>query len=220
MFSQRIIIVLLALLPITVGATTTSTRLNYDAFVGQMKVAQAEFEIHRVGEQFEIQGEARSVGMVNFLTKWRSLFAAAGRFVLGRPVADQYEVVQHKRDKEKRVALHDGVVNVERNGEDRGPRSRLDGTYLLSALFLSQDCESPGRTIHDGKDPFQLRLISTQSFEQPTAEGVVLQCEFEVLDEDNETARAVIKLIDREGLRIPLMMELTGAVEGKLQLTL
>jgi len=129
-------------------------------------------------------------------------------------------VVQKKRNKEKRVALRDGVVNFARNGENRGPRDRIDGTYLLSALFLSHDCETPGDTVHDGKDPFQLRLISARSFDQPTVDGVVLQCEFEVFDEENERARAIVRLIEREGLKVPLEMELTGAVEGKLQLTL
>ncbi|MEZ5560567.1 MAG: DUF3108 domain-containing protein [Pseudomonadales bacterium] len=212
-------IVLLSLLPFAANATTT-THLNYDAFVGHKKVARAEFQIMRAGEEFEIQGEARAVGIANALTKWRSLFVAAGRFILGQPVAEKYEVVQKKRNREKRIELRDGVVSYERDGEDRGPRPKLDGMYLLSALFLSRDCDSPGQTIHDGKDPFQLHLVGTRAFDQPTPDGVVLQCEFEVVDEDNESAHAVVKLIEREGLKVPLEMELSGAVEGKLQLNL
>jgi hypothetical protein len=209
---------LMSLLPLTAAATTT--HLHYDAFVGQTKVAQAEFQIRRAGEEFEIEGEARSVGVVSFLTRWRSLFAAAGRFVLGQPVAEQYEVVQQNRKKEKRIELRDGVVRYQRNGEERAPRPQLDGTYMLSALFLSNDCESVGSTIHDGKDRMQLELISTRSIDQPAEDGVVLQCEFNIVDEDNDSTRAIVRLIAREGLTIPLEMELSGAVEGKLQLAL
>ena len=214
-----ILVSILAFLPVS-GWTSQTTNLQYDAFVGSQKVARAEFLIERAGEDFKIEGEARAVGMIKLFTKWRSLFSAVGRFMLGKPVDDNYRVVQKKRKKEKHIELRDGVVFYRRNGEDRDPRPKLDGMYLLSALFLSSDCASPGQTIHDGKDYFELQLLNEQFYDQPTPEGVVLQCEFDVVDEDNEHANAVVTLIDYNGLKVPLEMHLTGAINGRLQLKL
>lgn len=208
---------LLVLAPLAASGNAV-TELNYDAFLGDHKVGEAEVQIKRSGASYQIEGQAHSIGLTGFLTRWRSFFAAAGRFILGAPVAERYDVVQKQRDKEKRIVLRDGVVSYERNGEAHAPRPKLPSMDLLSALFLSQDCATPGNEVHNGKDAFELTLTQARTFDQPTADGAVLQCEFEVIDEDQENSHAVVRLTERGGLKVPLSMTLSGALEGSLRL--
>src|SRR4030095_4806101 len=83
-------ILLLAAAPVWAQQTT----LGYDAFVAGAKVGGAEVKIETDDARYEISGKAWTVGVLNFVTQWQSMFSSTGRLVDSGPVNDGYRFIE------------------------------------------------------------------------------------------------------------------------------
>jgi hypothetical protein len=180
--------------------------------MGETKVGVAEVTINTNAAGYEIRGQARTVGMFDFLTKWRGWFKTAGRLVAGNPVADQYAVTQKNRKKKKEIYLEDGRVDYHKNGKYTRSMNALASLDLLSALFLAPGCGAAGDEIHTGKDRLSITLT------KEVRNGTQLQCEFDVVDEDQQEFTASVVLDEVEGLRVPVRLDVNGSFDGTLRL--
>ncbi|MCX7065120.1 MAG: DUF3108 domain-containing protein [Proteobacteria bacterium] len=192
------------------------TTLGYDAFVAGAKVGGAEVKIDKDDARYAISGTAWSIGVLNFVTRWQSMFTATGRFADQSPVNDGYRFIERTRDKVKELFLQNGKLTYVKNGHVRSPQTptSLD---LLSALFVSRDCGSTGAEVHNGKDPFTLKLTGRESLPE-SRDGATERCSFELSNEDNERIDATVWLGQIDGLTVPIRLDVTGALEGTLKL--
>ncbi len=209
--TAKILGLCLLLGPLAAQATT----LDYDAYVGKSRVGGAEITIERQADSYLIRGRAWAEGLFKFLTKWRSHFTATGRLEGGAPLPEGYSLIEQARNKVKEISLKNGEMTYVKNGRKRAPRTLSSKLDLLSALFLPNGCDT-SPNIHNGKDQFYLKLTrAEQATELP---GATLRCEFDVRDDDNQQIRAVVWLGERDGLTIPVQLDLAGALEGTLKL--
>jgi hypothetical protein len=197
-------------------AFAQQTTLGYDAFVGGAKVGAAEVKIEKDDARYEISGKAWTVGVLSFVTQWQSMFSSTGRLADNGPVTDGYRFVERARDKVKELMLSGGQLTYVKNGHVKSPQAptSLD---MLSALFVSHDCSSAGSEVHNGKDPFSLKLMDRQSIAS-SADGATERCTFQLNTKDNERIDATIWLGRIDGLTVPVRLDLAGALEGTLKL--
>jgi len=208
--------ILIALLVAASPVCADQTTLGYDAFVAGTKVGAAEVNIQTNDSRYTISGKAWSVGVMNFVTQWQGKFSSQGRLGNEGPVNEAYRFVEQARDKVKELVLADGHLTYVKNGEKRSPRAptSLD---LLSALFLSGDCAAAGSQVHNGKDPFSLKLTHRESL-TGSKSGATERCTFEVQNKDHERIDATVWVGQIDGLTVPVRLDLAGALEGTLKL--
>ena len=173
-------LLLLAAAPVCAQQTT----LGYDAFVAGAKVGAAEVKIETDDARYEISGKAWTVGVLNFVTQWQTMFSSTGRLNDSGPVNDGYRYIERARDKVKELMLSDGHLTYVKNGQVRSPRAPTS-IDLLSALFVSRDCASAGSAVHNGKDQFSLKLTNQEAVSSSKT-GATERCTFEVNNQDNE----------------------------------
>src|SRR5262249_50862321 len=149
-----------------------------------------------------------TVGVMSFVTQWQGVFSSEGRLVDSGPVNEAYRFVERARDKIKEVMFTDGQLTYVKNGHVRSPHPLLS-LDLLSALFVSRDCASAGSEIHNGKDPFSLKLKRQEALASP-ADGATERCTFEVSSKDNERIDATIWLGQVDGMMVPFRLDLAG----------
>jgi hypothetical protein len=208
-------------LGVWVGATAPAfaTTFDYDAFLGEAKIGEAQITVERHADRYEISGEARAVGVMEFLTQWHSLFSAEGTVDEGRPVVEEFSLIERARNKIKEVFMADGKVTYTKNGQLRAPRDPGAGLDLLSALFVSQDCAIDA--VHNGKDSYRLRL--RKRIEAPREFSVdrraTVRCSFDVTDEDDEEIRAEVWLGPIGELFVPLRLDIQGALQGSVRVS-
>jgi len=207
------IALLLAAGPLSARETT----LGYDAYVGGSKVGGAEVTIEKGVANYAISGSAWTIGVLNFLTRWESIFSAAGRIDDAGPITDTYSWVERARDKVKELFLSDGHLTYVKNGRTRSPQAPTS-VDLLSALFVTPGCAAAGPQVHNGKDLYAVKLTQRETLEANAQGDATERCVFEVSDSDNERINATIWLGQIDGLTVPLRLDLAGAVEGTLKL--
>jgi hypothetical protein len=205
-----------ALLFVAMPGWAQETTLTYDAFVGDAKVGGAEVKIETDASRYSISGEAWTVGIAHFMTKWRSLFSSTGRLADSGPINDGFRFIEKARNKVKDVLFSDGQMTYTKNGEPR-PAEVPHSLDLLSALFVARDCAAAGSEIHNGKDRFSLKLLARQSLPK-SASGATERCSFELRDEDQERIDATVWLGQIAGLTVPVRVDLSGALEGSWKL--
>jgi hypothetical protein len=206
-----------ALLLVAGPLSARETTLGYDAYVRGAKVGGAEVTIEKNAASYAISGSAWTIGMLNFVTRWQSIFSATGRLEDTGPITDRYSLVERARDKVKELLLADGHLTYVKNGHTRTPQapSSLD---LLSALFVTPGCAAAGSEMHNGKDLYAVKLTHQETLPASTHNGATERCDFEVSDSDNERIDATIWLGVVNGLTVPLRLDLAGALEGTLKL--
>ncbi len=111
-------LLLLAAAPVCAQQTT----LGYDAFVAGAKVGAAEVKIETDDARYEISGKAWTVGVLNFVTQWQTMFSSTGRLNDSGPVNDGYRYIERARDKVKELMLSDGRLTYVKNGQVRSPQ--------------------------------------------------------------------------------------------------
>ncbi len=207
--------ILATLLFVAAPAFAQHTTLGYDAFVGGAKVGAAEVKIETDETRYLISGKAWTVGILNFVTQWQSMFSSTGRLADKGPITDGYRFVERARDKVKELLLSNGQLTYVKNGRVKSPEAptSLD---MLSALFVSHDC-SAASEIHNGKDQFSLKLTDHRSIASSN-DGATERCTFQVSNKDNERIDATIWLGQIDGLTVPVRLDLAGALEGTLKL--
>ena len=198
------------------SAWAQETTLGYDAFVSGAKVGGAEVKLEKDDTHYAISGTAWTTGVLNFVTRWQSIFSATGRIADQSPINDGYRFIERTRDKVKELFFQNGTLTYIKNGHVRSPQtpSSLD---LLSALFVSRDCASAGAEVHNGKDPYTLKLTGRESLSAASG-GATERCSFELSNEDNERIDATVWLGQIDGLTVPVRLDVTGALEGTLKL--
>ena len=188
--------------------------LDYSAYLGATKVGEAQVTIDLQDSGYQISGKAQSTGLLGLFSKWRSLFNIRGLFAFGgKPVASEYQFSEESGGKNKQIVYQGDQVHVTKNGKARNPRPLPAGTDFWSLLFLSESCES-ARLVHDGKDLWEV----TPRHSEKLADGRSY-CEFELVDEDEERSVASVWLKTIGELKVPVQVELQGAMRGTFKLT-
>lgn len=201
------------------ATAASATTFDYDAFVGEAKIGEAQITVERHDDRYEITGEARAVGVMDFLTQWHSLFSAAGTVDGGQPVVQEFSLIERARNKIKEIFMADGKVTYTKNGQLRAPRDPGTGLDLLSALFVSQDCGI--NAVHNGKDSYRLHLRKRTELpaELIADRKATVQCSFDVTDEDDEEIRAEVWLGPIGELFVPLRLDIQGALQGSVRVS-
>lgn len=196
------------------GPGANAMLLDYTAYLGDTKVGEATVSIDLGDSGYEITGEAQSTGLMSFFSKWRSLFSIRGLFGFGgKPVASEYQVTEESSGKNRHIVYAGEQVHVTKNGKLRSPMPLPAGTDFWSLLFLSDDC-GEARTVHDGKDLWQVTPRHSEIAEDGTR-----YCEFDLIDEDQERSTAAVWLEEIGDLKVPVQLELEGAMRGTFKLT-
>lgn len=207
----------IALLLVAGPLSAHETTLGYDAYVGGSKVGGAEVTIEKGVANYAISGNAWTIGALNFLTRWQSIFSAAGRIDDAGPITDTYRWVERARDKVKELFLAEGHLTYVKNGRTKTPQAP-SSVDMLSALFVTPGCAAAGPEVHNGKDLYAVKLKHREILAATAQGGATERCVFEVSDSDNERINATIWLGTVDGLTVPLRLDLAGAVEGTLKL--
>ena len=193
------------------------TTLGYDAFVGNTKVGGAEVRIETDAARYAISGKAWTIGVLNFMTRWQSIFSASGRFADSGPINDAYRFIERARSKAKELLFSEGQLTYIKNGQLTTSPQVPDSLDILTALFVSRDCAAAGSEVHNGKDRYALKLMGQQSLAGSDT-GATERCTFELSDQDDERINATVWLGEIDGLTVPVRLDLTGALEGTLKL--
>ena len=210
-------IVAVALLLAAGPLSAQEATFGYDAYVGGAKVGGAEVKIDKGVANYAISGSAWTIGVLNFMTRWQSIFSAAGRIDDNGPITDTYSLIERARDKVKELFLADGHLTYVKNGRTRTPQAP-SSVDLLSALFVTPSCAAAGSEVHNGKDLYAVKLTQQEMLTATAQDGATERCVFEVRDSDNEHINATIWLGRVNGLTVPLRLDLAGALEGTLKL--
>jgi hypothetical protein len=187
--------------------------LDYEAYMGDTKVGEAQVSIDLGESGYQISGKAQSTGLLSLFSKWRSLFDIRGLFGFGgEPVASAYQVTEESGGKNKHIVYAGDQVHVTKNGKARNPRPLPAGTDFWSLLFLSEDC-GDARLVHDGKDIWEV----TPQHSEELLDGR-RYCEFELVDEDQERSTAAVWIEEIGALKVPVQVKLDGAMRGTFRL--
>ena len=195
------------------SSTAQAMLLDYEAYLGDTKVGEARVSIALGEGGYEIRGKAESTGLMGLFNKWKSFFSLRGIFSLGKPVARAYEVTEKTGSKKKQIVYQGDQVHVTKNGQARKPMPLPADTDFYSLLFLSDDCGDE-RVVHDGKDIWH---VSTRH-DEPLGDDRHY-CEFELTDEDNERSYAAVWIQRIGELKVPVQIDLDGAIRGTFKLT-
>ncbi len=209
---RLLLILLFAAGPLSAQEAT----LGYDAFVRGAKVGGAQITVEQGSTGYAISGNAWTIGVLNFLTRWQSMFSATGRLEASGPVTDRYSFIEHARNKVKELFLADGELTYIKNGESRN-REAPTSVDMLSALFATSDCAAASAEIHNGKDLYAVKLTEREALSS-AENGATERCVFELSDADDERIDATVWLGEVNGLIVPLRLDLIGALEGTLKL--
>jgi hypothetical protein len=210
---RHLITTWIAAVLVLTGPGANAMLLDYEAYLGETKVGEAQVTID-VGEQgYAIEGKAESTGLLGLFSKWKSFFSTRGFFFFGKPVASAYEVKEQSGSKEKEISYSGDKVYVTKNGKSRNPMPLPAATDFWSLLFLSKDCGDES-VVHDGKDVWRVKTLSSKSLEDGRR-----YCEFDLRDEDNERSSAAVWTQQIGDLTVPVEVHLEGAIRGTFKLT-
>lgn len=181
--------------------------LEYRALVAGAPVGRATVTLHVADDgAYRIRGVASSNGWLQGFTDWRNRFSARGRVLDAGVAPEEFRYHEQDRDKDRRVVVRRGTVQVTKNGRKRPARQAPQGPDLLSALFVAPACGAD-QVVHTGRHRYRLKLL------EQTAAG----CRFRVLDDDQDSFELEMEFDRRADRRVPRRITvrtwLTGSVE-------
>lgn len=194
---------LLGLLPsLGYGAT-----FHYQAFLAGLEVGTAQVEVALETPRYTVTGRARTRGAMEALSPWRARFEAVGRYAPEEVEGEWFGYRAEEPDRIRQVWVSDGVLREIRDGRRRDDRPAFPGADLLTALFVAPRCP-PTRELHSGRSGYRL------------SDGIVAgdRCSYRVTDDEGGLYRVRFDFGDRQGLRVPLRIEVEGMLTGQLVL--
>ena len=191
-------------------ATTPSSR--------GAKVGGAEVKIETDDARYEISGKAWTVGVLNFVTQWQSMFSSTGRLADSGPVNDGYRFIETRPRQGQGTAAQRRSPDVRQ--ERPGPVAAQAPTSidLLSALFVVARLRVGGFGRAQRQRPVlaEADSITKRCRRRRTAPPSAARSKCN--NKDNERIDATIWLGQVDGLTVPIRLDLAGAMEGTLKL--
>ncbi len=191
------------------GANPNQTlTLDYRAVVAGAPVGEARVTL-ALGDDgsYRVRGFARSNGWMRGFSGWRNRFWSSGHVVAGAITPERFRYHEQDQDKDRRVLVQDGTLQVTKNGRQRPRRRAPDGPDLIAALFVVPDC-SADRQVHTGRHRYRLdRLPGDES-----------ACRFRVTDDDQDTFELEMELERRGDLALPRRITVRAWLTGWIEL--
>lgn len=210
------LLMFLALVP---GESVASVELRYQAFIAGAPAGRADVEVDVNETTYVVRGTARSEGLWDTFSKWRSSFRVMG-WLSKRDVnpatdhelplnkgAQEYYYYERGSDKKREVMVRDGQLQVTKNGRVRPAVAALPGMDILTALFVHPHC-SANMTLHTGRHGYQLNRTGDRTD----------RCEYRVIDDDGDSHAASITMGQVGELTVPTRIDFTGALGSSLVL--
>jgi len=180
---------------------------HYQAFLAGLEVGTAQIEVELDLRRYTVTGRARSRGAMDALSPWRARFEAVGRYGPAAVAGEWFGYRAEEPDRIRQVWVSGGVLREIRDGQRRDDRQAFPGADLLTALFVAPRCP-PTRQLHSGRSGYRL------------SDGAAAgdRCSYRVTDDEGGAYRVRFAFGDRQGLRVPLRIEVEGMLTGQLVL--
>ncbi len=196
------------------ASPAAATLLRYDAFVGGAKVGEARVHVI-IGEgSYQIQGSARTRGLLDTFSDWRNRFSARGDLNSARGgVGDQgirplsFSYLEKDRDKRREVLVQEGTLQVVKNGKVRPTRSAPAGFDVLTGLFVLPGCAGD-QLLHTGRHHYRLTRLESKPG----------RCRYVVVDDDNDRYEVSVAFTNRGGIVVPRRVVVDGFLSGTVVL--
>ena len=182
--------------------------LDYRAVVAGAAVGEARVAL-ALGDdgRYRVRGFARSNGWMRGFTGWRNRFWSSGRVVAGAITPERFRYHEQDQDKDRRVLVQDGALQVTKNGRQRPRRQAPDGPDLIAALFVVPDCGAD-QQVHTGRHRYRLERLP----------GDDAACRFRVTDDDQDTFELEMELERRGDLAVPRRITVRAWLTGWIEL--
>jgi hypothetical protein len=189
------------------SAGAAAVELHYEAYVSGVKIGTATVTILRAGNHYEIRGSASARGVAALFSDWQSDFYAAGTIENGSPSLSSYGYEETERRKHRILILHDGRMEVIKNGRPRSATPAPDGLDVLSAFFIAPACWSD-RYLHTGRSSYLL------AGKRSSSGG----CSYLVADEDGDRTRVYMTFSEVGNRLVPSSLRTGGLLSGRILL--
>ena len=206
----------------TPGASpAAATLLRYDAFVGGAKVGEARVHVIIDEGGYQIQGSARTRGLLDTFSNWRNRFCARGGLNSARGgkgeapggVGDQgirplsFSYLEKDRDRRREVLVQEGTLRVVKNGKVRPSRPAPAGFDVLTGFFVLPSCAGD-QLLHTGRHHYRLTRLESKPG----------RCRYVVMDDDNDRYEVSVAFTNRGGVVVPHRVVVDGFLSGTVVL--
>ncbi|MDA1074834.1 MAG: DUF3108 domain-containing protein [Proteobacteria bacterium] len=188
------------------NADVAPPTFRYEAYVAGALAGRVwvTVDVNDVG--YHISGKARSEGLFA-LTEWRATFSASGQVHEQGSTPKRYSLTQKDNNKIREVSVVDGELTVYKDGKIRGKGAELARFDILTVLFIAPIC-SDSLDFHTGRHSYVLTRVGEPSE----------MCRYSVVDDDGDTYHVALKLVERNGLVVPGVVEVIGFIAGRMEL--
>ncbi len=188
-------------------AQDEALRLRYDVRVAWLNAGQLRADLHTPAERYELSGAIATSGVMDRFFKWRGTFAAAGRMENGYPRTTAYLLFQEDDKGREMVLATPQETTIHATGRTSETLPAPRGSDLMSVLFLAPHCLRQA-TVHDGEDPYHIRLVRTaeQFLRQKERyySGPTERCDYRFHYDDGTVRRISLWMADLPCRRLPV----------------
>ena len=199
--------------------------LRYDAFVGGAKVGEARVHVVIDDGRYQIQGSARTLGLLDTFSDWRNRFSARGEIKTRGEISARGETkssgegkvegiqplsfsyLEKDRDKRREVLVQEGALQVIKNGKVRPTLPAPAGLDVLTGLFVLPRCQGD-QLLHTGRHHYRLTRLESQPG----------RCRYVVIDDDNDRYEVSVAFVSRGGIVVPHRVAVDGFLTGTVVL--
>jgi hypothetical protein len=179
--------------------------LRYQAFLAGAPVGQATVKIALADGAYVVEGSARSQGLMNRFSRWRTHFTARGK--VADEAGAEFAYAERNSRSTRHVHVSNGLLQVNKNGRQRPPEPSPPGPDVLTALFVPPHCRA-AEVVHTGRSVYRLTRLSHD------AGG----CRYRVVDDEQDTYEMELRLQRLDHLVIPHRITVFGRVTGSMVL--
>ena len=200
----------LALSMLATGAPAAqgeALQLRYDVRVAWLNAGQLRADLRTRAERYELSGAIATSGVMDRFFKWRGTFAAAGRMEDGHPRTTAYLLFEDDGKGREMVLATRRRTTIHATGRKSETLPAPQGSDLMSVLLLAPHC-LPSASVHDGEDPYRIRLAraAEQSLRQPERyySGSTERCDYRFRYEDGTVRRISLWMAELRHRRLPV----------------
>jgi hypothetical protein len=179
--------------------------LRYQAFLAGAPVGEATVNIAMADGAYLVEGSARSRGLMNRFSRWRTHFTARG--YMADDAGTEFAYAERNARSTRQVRVSNGLLQVNKNGRQRPPEPSPPGPDVLTALFVPPLCRAT-EVVHTGRSVYRLTRLSHD------ARG----CRYRVVDDEDDTYEMELRLQRLAHLVIPRRITVFGRVTGSMVL--
>lgn len=191
------------------GAATQdeALQLRYDVRVAWLNAGQLRADLHTPAQRYELSGVIATSGVMDRFFKWRGTFAAAGRIENGYPRTTAYLLFEEDGKGREMVLATRRETTIHATGRASETLPAPRGSDLMSVMFLAPHCLRQA-TVHDGEDPYHIRLVRTaeQFLRQKERyySGPTERCDYRFRYDDGTVRRISLWMAELPRRRLPV----------------